>query len=62
MKAQQAMGAIQSAAQTSKMLSETDVTNPSALTQIQAAMQGAGALPGQSGVMPQAMPGGTPNG
>jgi len=49
-------------AQVGKTLSETNVTDPSALTQIQAAMQGGGALPGASGVMASPMQGGVPNG
>ena len=58
----QAAATMQAAAQTGKTLADTNVTNPSALTQIQAAMQGQGALPGASGVMPAAMQGGVPNG
>jgi len=53
---------IGTAAQIGKTLSETNVTDPSALTQIQAAMQGGGALPGAAGVMASPMQGGVPNG
>jgi hypothetical protein len=58
----QAAASMGTAAQIGKTLSETNVTDPSALTQIQAAMQGGGALPGASGVMASPMQGGVPNG
>ena len=60
--AQQAAATMQAAAQTGKTLADTNVTNPSALTQIQAAMQGQGVFPGADGVMPAPMQGGVANG